>query len=99
VRYFSAPIIGFTATGALGGPITRTTFHGSNQFFCDANVGYRRKLPRILGRAVTWSLQLNVNNVLDNDSFVRVRQASNGTLATYRWNPPREWVLTSRFGF
>jgi hypothetical protein len=62
-------------------------------------MAYQRKLPKILGRAVTWSLQLNVNNVLDNGSFVRERQARDGTLATYRWNRPREWVLTSRLGF
>jgi outer membrane receptor for monomeric catechols len=98
-RYFSAPIIGFTATGTTASNIVRTTFYGSNQIFFDANVAYRRKLPKIFGRTVTWLLQLNINNLLDNDSFVRVRQASDGTLATYRWNPPREWVLTSRFGF
>jgi iron complex outermembrane receptor protein len=98
-RYFSEPIIGFTATGALGGPITRTTFYGSKQVFFDANVGYRRKLPQVFGRSFTWALQLNINNVLENDSFVRVRQASDGQLVTYRWNPPREWILTSRFSF
>jgi hypothetical protein len=98
-RYFSAPIIGFTATGTTPANIVRTTFYGSKQIFFDGNAGYRRKLPPLLGRAITWSLQLNVNNIFDNDSFVRVRQASDGTLVTYRWNPPREWVLTSRFAF
>ena len=53
----------------------------------------------VFGRSVLWSLQLNVNNFLDNDSFIRTRQASDGTLVSYRWNPPREWVLTSRFSF
>jgi outer membrane receptor protein involved in Fe transport len=77
----------------------RTTFYGSKQLFFDANVAYRRKLPKLFGRTVTWSLQININNLLDNDSFVRVRQASDGALVTYRWNPPREWVLTSRFVF
>lgn len=98
-RYLSAPIIGFTATGTTAANIVRTTFYGSNQIFFDANAGYRRKLPSVFGRSVTWSLQLNLNNVFDNDSFVRVRQASDGQLVTYRWNPPREWVLTSRFAF
>lgn len=98
-RYLSAPIIGFTATGTTPANIVRTTSRGSEQIFFDANIGYRRKLPAMFGRAVTWSLQLNVNNVLDNDSFVRVRQAADGQLVTYRWNPPREWVVTSRFAF
>lgn len=98
-RYFSKPIIGFTATGTLGGPITRTLFYGSEQFFVDANASYRRKLPQVFGRSIQWSLQLNVNNLLDNDSFIRSRQASDGTLVNYRWNAPREWILTSRFSF
>jgi outer membrane receptor for monomeric catechols len=99
MRYFSKPINGFTATGTSATNIVRTTFYGSEQVFFDANVAYRRKQPKIFGRTITWSLQLNINNLLDNDSFVRVRQASDGALATYRWNPPREWVLTSRFAF
>jgi outer membrane receptor for monomeric catechols len=98
-RYTSAPIIGVTATGTTAANIVRTTFYGSSQIFFDANLAYRRKLAPVFGRSVTWSLQLNINNVFDNDSFVRVRQASDGQLVTYRFNPPREWVLTSRFSF
>lgn len=98
-RYFGKPIVGFTATGTTAANLVRTTYYGSEQVFFDANIGYRRKLPQFLGRSVTWSLQLNVNNVFDNDSFVRLRQASDGMLVNYRWNPPREWVLTSRFSF
>jgi outer membrane receptor for ferric coprogen and ferric-rhodotorulic acid len=99
VRYFSRPINGFTATGTLGGPVTRTTFYGSEQIFVDLSASYRRKLTALFGKSIQWSLQLNVNNVLDNDSFVRVRQARDGTLVIYRWNPPRQWIVTSRFSF
>ncbi len=98
-RWTSAPIVGFTATGALGGPITRRVFYGSTQFFLDANASYRRKLPAVFGKSILWTLQLNLNNVLGNDSFVRLRQASDGQLVNYRWNPPREWIATSRFSF
>jgi hypothetical protein len=99
VRYFSRPIIGFTATGTLGGPVTRTTFYGSEQVFVDVNASYRHKLPLMFGKSIQWSVQLNVNNLLENDSFVRLRQASDGQLVNYRWNPPREWILTNRLSF
>ena len=99
VRYLGRPIIGFTATGTSTSNLVRTTYYGSEQIFVDANASYRRKLPAIFGKSLMWSLQLNMNNVFDNDSFVRLRQASDGTLVNYRWNPPREWILTSRFSF
>lgn len=98
-RYLSKPVIGFTATGTAATGVTRTAYFGSEQLFMDFNASYRRKLPAIFGRSVQWTLQLNVNNVLDNDSFIRLRQASNGALLNYRWNPPREWIVTSRFAF
>jgi hypothetical protein len=48
---------------------------------------------------VNWSLQTNLNNVLNNDAFVRIQQSSDGTLVNYRFNPPMEWIVTSRFSF
>jgi outer membrane receptor protein involved in Fe transport len=64
----------------------------------DANVSYQRRL-RAFGRSVAWRLQLNVDNVLDNDEFVRMRVSPTGALQNYRFNDPREWILTSRFSF
>lgn len=51
-RYFSEPIIGFTATGTSAANIVRSTFV-SKQIFFDTNVAYRRKLPSIFCRVVT----------------------------------------------
>jgi len=48
---------------------------------------------------VQWSLQFNVNNLLDNDAVVPIRRASNGELVFYRFNAPRSWLLTNRFLF
>lgn len=97
-RYLSKPIIGFAATGTTVDDIVRDVFRGSEQVFVDFNVGYRRKV-QVLGKSITWLLQLNVDNAFDNDAFVRLRQASDGTLTSYRFNSPREWILTSRFAF
>jgi hypothetical protein len=46
-----------------------------------------------------WSLQTNINNALNNDAFVRLQLATDGTLVNYRFNPPLEWVITSRFSY
>jgi hypothetical protein len=37
--------------------------------------------------------------VLNNDAFVRIQQTSDGTLINYRFNPPLEWIITTRFSF
>jgi outer membrane receptor for ferric coprogen and ferric-rhodotorulic acid len=97
VRYTGKPIIGYTATGTPSA-IARTVFYGSEQVFVDINAAYRRKVV-LAGKPVVWSLQTNINNVLNNDAFVRLQQASDGMLVNYRFNPPLEWIITTRFSF
>lgn len=97
IRYTSEPIIGYSATGTPSA-IVRSVAYGSKQVFLDLNLAYRRNVL-LLGRTVKWALQANVNNVLNNDAFVRIQQTSDGTLINYRFNPPLEWILTSRFSF
>ena len=97
VRYTSEPIIGYTATGTPTA-IVRTVYYGSKQAFLDLNAAYRRNVS-LLGKSVKWSLQTNINNVLNNDAFVRIQQSSDGTLVNYRFNPPLEWIITTRFSF
>lgn len=98
LRYLGRPVIGFAATGNPTSGVQRTAYFGSEQVFVDVSTAYRRKLTAF-GRNVNFSLQLNVNNALNNDAFVRLREASDHTLVNYRFNPPREWVLTTRFAF
>jgi outer membrane receptor for ferric coprogen and ferric-rhodotorulic acid len=97
LRYTSEPIIGYTATGTPTA-IVRSVYYGSKQVFVDLNAAYRRKVT-LLGKSVSWSLQANINNVLNNDAFVRIQQSSDGTLVNYRFNPPLEWIITTRFSF
>lgn len=97
LRFSSAPIIGYSASGTPSA-VVRTVTYGSKQVFLDLNAAYRRKVT-LLGRSVNWSLQTNLNNVLNNDAFVRIQQSSDGTLVNYRFNPPMEWIVTSRFSF
>jgi iron complex outermembrane receptor protein len=97
VRYTSEPIIGYTATGTPTA-VVRTVYYGSKQVFFDLNAAYRRNFT-LMGKSVKWSLQTNINNVLNNDAFVRIQQTSDGTLINYRFNPPLEWIITTRFSF
>jgi iron complex outermembrane receptor protein len=99
VRYFGRPVVGYFASGTAATGVQRRIFEGPEQVFVDASAGYRRRLGTVLGRRVQWTLQLNVNNVLDNDDVVPIRKASDGELVFYRFNAPRSWMLTSRFMF
>lgn len=99
VRYFGRPVIGYYATGTAATGVQRLLFEGSEQVFVDISAGYRRRLMDFRGRKVQWSLQLNVNNALNNDDLVPIRRASDGELVFYRFNAPRSWLLTNRFSF
>lgn len=94
-RWGDRPIIGFTAATATTEPVIA---YGDNQTFVDANLSYRRKFHSF-GRSVNWTIQLNVNNVLDNDEFVILRQNNVGAILNYKFNDPRSWVITNRFSF
>jgi len=91
-------VIGYEHSADAAQNVMKRTFYGSPQFITDASIAYRRKLT-VFGRPVGWALQLNVNNILDNDSIVRLKISSASELVSYRFNPPREWILTSRFMF
>lgn len=97
-RYNSANLIAYSAVADEAGTITRVSKYGSPQFYLDLNVGYGRKLP-FLSRSLHWTVQLNVNNALNNDAFVRLKENEVGQLLSYRFNRPREWIVTSRFEF
>lgn len=98
VRYRSQPVIGFESVKGTNGEFIRTVRLGSEQVYFDANIGYRRK-SRVFGRNLNWSLQLNVNNLLDNDAYMVTRLNSAGAVTAYRFNDPRTWVLTYRVNF
>ena len=97
VRYTGRPINGYRATGTPGA-IVSTVSAGSEQVFLDLNAAYRRKL-QLMGKSVAWSLQTNINNALNNDAFIRINTARDGVLTAYRFNPPLEWMITTKFSF
>ena len=93
IRYVGTPVTGFSATDANGG---YRTYKGDSNFVVDAKVGYKRK---IMNDRVSWSLQLNVGNLLGNDDIIITLADLTGTSQRYRFQDPRDWTLTSRFEF
>lgn len=68
-----------------------------DQEIFDFQLSYRRKIWR---RQVDWSVQLNVDNVLDADEFiVNNTHPRSGAPTTYRYQDPRKFILTNSFSW
>ena len=81
-----------------GRTIDRVTLvSAKDQNVYDLQFGYARA---ILARKVRWTAQLNINNVLDQRELI-VNNIHPRTLSplTYRYQDPRQFVLTNTFGF
>lgn len=98
MRYQSAPVVGYFSTQDSSGNRVNQVYKGAEQVFVDLNAGYRRKI-NLGGQSILWSLQLNVNNVFNNDAYQRLRVSVANEVLLYRFNPPIEWILTSKFAF
>ena len=74
-----------------------TTVNAADQNVYDLQVGYSRP---IFNRKVRWSIQLNVNNLTDERELV-VNQTHPVSLqpTTYRYQDPRQFILTNTFSF
>lgn len=99
VRYEGKAVTSYSATyDARSNTITRAALYRDPQAFLDLNLGYKRK-ARVFNRGVDWSVQLNVNNVLDRDTIVPLITTERGELVTYRFPTPREFIVSTRFTF
>jgi outer membrane receptor protein involved in Fe transport len=75
---------------------TRLT-EATDQAIFDLQVTYR---PRIKLRKLGWTIQLNVNNLTDEDEFiVNNAHPSTGEPVTYRYQDPRQIIVTNTFSF
>lgn len=97
LRYRSPEVVEYVAT-ASGPTVSSTTTYGDSEFLVDLNVGYRGKFKFWGKYDVRWSAQLNVNNLLDQTDIVPLRTVG-GVMVTYRFQPPREIFLTTKFDF
>jgi len=91
--------IGFPIKTASGGQriqdVSRPYF-GPTDFKLDGWVGYQRP---IFNRKITWKLQLNVRNLLDEKELIPVRAQPDGSIAAYYIPTPITWNLRSTFEF
>lgn len=94
-RWFDRTIIGFIGATAASAPVIT---YGPEQIFFDLNVSYRRRLG-FFHRKLNWSIQLNVNNALNNAAYVPIRLNNLNEVLNYRFNPPREFILMNRISF
>jgi len=74
-----------------------TTVDASDQNVYDLQLGYSRPIWQ---KKVRWAIQLNVNNLTDQDELI-VNNTHPRTLApiTYRYQDPRQFILTNTFSF
>lgn len=90
------PIIGSgTATDPYKFDVNNP-YKGSDEGIMDAWIGYQRKLP---WHGLRWRVQLNIRNLLANDSLIRVTVNPGNDPAAYRIPPPRTFTLINTFEF
>jgi len=68
-----------------------------DQAIYDFQIAYRM---RLFQKKIDWSIQLNIDNVLDEDEFiVNNTHPRTGVPTTYRYQDPRKFILTNSFTF
>ncbi|MBL9200958.1 MAG: TonB-dependent receptor plug domain-containing protein [Opitutaceae bacterium] len=107
----AGPLSGFSAGGGVRHqdgqvtdyrPATATTparvQFGRDNTLIDLHVRYGRPV-RWLSQRSNWSVQLNVNNALDQTKILPLRVSPAGGIVNYRFQAPRQLVLTTKVGF
>jgi hypothetical protein len=74
-RWLSPNVIGW-ARAADGNFDPERRYRGDDVWTTSASINYTRKL---LGNRITWSIQLNLYNLLDNDEYVARNAVDDGT--------------------
>lgn len=77
---------------------TKESVVGPWRHLYDLNFAYKGRL-KAFGRDNRWSVQLNVNNVLNERSVIPMRISSTGVLLNYAVQTPREYIVTSSVKF
>lgn len=83
-------------------PATATTparvQFGRDNTLLDLHLRYIRP-ARWIGQRANWSVQLNINNALDQTKILPLRVSATGGIVNYRFQSPRQLVLTTKVGF
>jgi len=97
MRWRDDRFIGFPR-GADGFSVdSANPYKGGSETMIDGLIRYRGKIFN----DVSWSIQLNIRNLLDKDDLLPARTVDNGdpTIARYTFQVPRTFLLTNTFKF
>jgi outer membrane receptor protein involved in Fe transport len=73
---------------------------GPDNWYLDLGLAYKFMFALPGLARTTWTLQLNVTNVLDNNDVIPIRVSPlSGQMVNYRINDPRQWRLSMRVNF
>jgi len=98
VRYEGKAVIAYNATqDATGAVIKQSLYRDPNTYF-DGNIAYKSR-SKLWSRNINWSVQLNVNNLLNDDTLVPLIATDTGEIASYRFPTPREFILAFKVNF
>jgi iron complex outermembrane recepter protein len=99
MRYQSAPVTNYIIEGSPAtGATSRRAMYGISNVLFDFNISKRCRAAW-LGRNIRWSVQLNINNLLNEDKILPMRVSSLGETINYRLQDPREFIVTTKFDF
>ena len=91
-----------TSYSAAVDPVTnaflKTAYYRKSQTYLDINLGFKNDF-RIAGKKLTWSLRLNINNVLNKDDIIPLITTTTNEIVTYAFPTPREYVFSANVRF
>jgi outer membrane receptor protein involved in Fe transport len=91
------PIIASTIAGkVVNVPDLQRPYYGPSEFAVDGWVGYTRKIWQ---NRINWRLQLNVRNLLDDDTLIPAAAQPDGSIASWFAPQGRTFMLRSTFEF
>ncbi len=91
------PIIASTIAGkVVNVPDLQRPYYGPAEFAVDGWVGYTRKIWQ---NRINWRLQLNVRNLLDDDTLIPAAAQPDGSIASWFAPQGRTFMLRSTFEF
>jgi iron complex outermembrane recepter protein len=93
-RFRDGTMLGYTTSD----PATREAIRSGSNIVWDANIGYRRRVAWF-GRNMSASIQLNVNNLFDNQHLLPQTANPAGEMLNYRFQIPREWIVSTTLSF
>jgi hypothetical protein len=79
-------------------PDIANPIYGPRDTAVDLSLGYKRKF-KVRGATVNWNIGVNVRNLGAKDDLIPIASNPDGSYATFRIPPERNWSVTNNFAF